>query len=82
MEKKLRIFSTHSSSRHEKRGRMLQTLFWLFQCSRNQTSTDIKAYCPNVYTVTFDRTICSNSTYGAHCTAQNYVGYKKLKKAI
>ena len=29
------IFSIQSSSRHEKRCRMLQTLFWLFQCSRN-----------------------------------------------
>ena len=33
-KKKLHIFSIHSS-RHEKRCRMLQTLFWLFQCSRN-----------------------------------------------
>jgi hypothetical protein len=32
----LHIFSIHLSSRHEKRCRMLQTIFWLFQCSRNQ----------------------------------------------
>ena len=32
-KKKLHIYS---SSRHEKRCRMLQRIFWLFQCSRNQ----------------------------------------------
>ena len=32
----LHIFSIHSSSRYEKRCRMLQRLFWLFQCSKNQ----------------------------------------------
>ena len=30
------FFSIHSSSRHEKRCRMLQRIFWLFQWSRNQ----------------------------------------------
>ena len=29
------IFGIPSSSRHEKRCQMLQTLFWLFQCSKN-----------------------------------------------
>ena len=32
----LHIFSIHSSSRYEKQFRMLQRLFWLFQCSKNQ----------------------------------------------
>ena len=30
------IFAIHSSSRYEKRCQMLQRLFWLFQCSKNQ----------------------------------------------
>ena len=29
------IFAIPSSSRHEKCGQMLETLFWLFQCSKN-----------------------------------------------
>jgi hypothetical protein len=33
--KKMHFFTIHSSSRHEKRFQMLQTLFWLFQYSRN-----------------------------------------------
>ena len=31
----LHFFSIDSSSRHEKRCQMLQTLFWLFRCSKN-----------------------------------------------
>ena len=31
----LHIFAIHSSSRHEKRCRMLEIIFCLFQCSRN-----------------------------------------------
>ena len=34
-KKKMRIFSTHSSSRHEKCCQVLQRLFWLCQCSKN-----------------------------------------------
>ena len=35
-KKNLHFFSINSSSRHEKRCQMLQRLFWLFQCSKNQ----------------------------------------------
>ena len=35
----LHFFAIYSSSRHEKRCRMLERLFCLFQCSRNQQCT-------------------------------------------
>ena len=35
----LKFFVIHSSSRHEKRCRMLERIFCLFQCSRNQQCT-------------------------------------------
>ena len=34
-KKNLHIFSIHTTSRHEKHCQMLETLFWLFQCSKN-----------------------------------------------
>ena len=38
------IFGIPSSSRHEKLCQMLQTLFWLFQCSRNPQCTAMFIY--------------------------------------
>ena len=38
----LHIFSIHSSSRTEKRCQMLQTLFLLFQCSKNPQCVTLK----------------------------------------
>jgi hypothetical protein len=38
------IFGIPSSSRYEKHSQMLQTLFWLFQCSKNSRWDDYKVY--------------------------------------
>ena len=35
------IFGISSSSRYEKRCQMLETLFWLFQCSKNPRCTNL-----------------------------------------